>query len=433
MVRTTGLDCAAALGMFVYAASVVATPIILLEIAAEMGFGLAGGGGIEALRAAFLLAILVLSGVLAARLGKVLCLAAGAAILALGLFVYAFSPSYAVVLVAIALVGLGGGVLEALMNPLVQEQHPQDSARYLNILNAFFSFGVCASVLLTGDLLTRGVSWRLMLGGLAVLALGLGLLFGLFRKIGGERDKKVSDPVPSPNCGPNCVIGQNIRNMARDRRFWLFCLAMFCGGGAEGAFTFWSASYIQLHFAADARIGAFGTAVFAGGMVVGRFGVGHFAGQKQLPRWIIASSLLGIAASLGAWAVAAPQALAAPPAALAKGAGQALAAGAASTATQALGAIWAFIALLFVAGLAVACFWPSIQSHAAAVIPCDMTMLFILLSCAGIPGFGLVAWGMGIIAERHGLRTSLLLVPFLFVVLALAIWRIDSGGSRQKS
>ena len=409
--RTTGLDCAAALGMFVYASSVVATPIILLEIADEMGFGLAGGGGIEALRAAFLLAILVLSGVLAARLGKVLCLAAGAAILALGLFVYAFSPSYSVVLAAIALVGLGGGVLEALVNPLVQEQHPQDSARYLNILNAFFSFGVCASVLLTGDLLTRGVSWRLILSGLAILALGLGLLFGLFRKIGGERDKKVSAPVQSSNCG----IGQNIRNIIRDRRFWLFCLAMFCGGGAEGAFTFWSAGYIQLHFAADARIGAFGTAIFAGGMVAGRFGVGHFAGQKQLPRWIIASSLLGIAASLGAWAVAAPQALGAPPAG------------------QALGAIWAFIALLFVAGLAVACFWPSIQSHAAAVIPCDATMLFILLSCAGIPGFGLVAWGMGIIAERHGLRTSLLLVPFLFVVLALAIWRIDSGGSRQKS
>ena len=408
--RTTGLDCAAALGMFVYAASVVATPIILLEIAAEMGFGLAASGGIEALRAAFLLAILVLSGVLAARLGKVLCLAAGAAILALGLFVYAFSPSYAVVLAAIALVGLGGGVLEALMNPLVQEQHPQDSARYLNILNAFFSFGVCASVLLTGDLLTRGVSWRLMLGGLAVLALGLGLLFGLFRKIGGERDK--NKPVQSPNCGPNYGIGQNIRNMARERRFWLFCLAMFCGGGTEGAFTFWSASYIQLHFAADARIGAFGTAIFAGGMVVGRFGVGHFAGQKQLPRWIIASSLLGIAASLGAWAVAAPQALGA---------------------AQALGAIWVFIALLFVAGLAVACFWPSIQSHAAAVIQADTTMLFILLSCAGIPGFGLVAWGMGIIAERHSLRTSLLLVPFLFVVLALAIWRIGSGGSRQKS
>ena len=431
MVRTTGLDCAAALGMFVYASSVVATPIILLEIADEMGFGLAAGGGMEALRAFFLLAILVLSGVLAARLGKVLCLAAGAAVLALGLFAYALSPSYAVVLAAIALVGLGGGVLEALMNPLVQEQHPQDSARYLNILNAFFSFGVCASVLSTGELLTRGVSWRAILVGLAVLALGSGLLFvvfgrsGLFYKIGSERSKKVSGGsfAQSANCG----IGQNIRKIAVERKFWLFCLAMFCGGGAEGAFTFWSASYIQLHFAADARMGALGTAAFAGGMVAGRFGVGHFAGQKQLPRWIIASSLLGIAASLGAWAVAAGAASTAAPA---RGAG------AASAAAQALGAgasLWAFIALLFVAGLAVACFWPSIQSHAAAVIPCDMTMLFILLSCAGIPGFGLVAWIMGIIAERYGLRTSLLLVPFLFVVLALAIWRIDSGGSRQKS
>ena len=392
MLRITGLDCAAALAMFVYAASVVATPIILLEIANEMGFGLAAGGGMEALRAAFLLAVLVLSGVVAARLGKVPCLAAGATILALGLFAYALSPSYALVLVAIALVGLGGGVLEALINPLVQEQHPKDSARYLNILNAFFSFGVCTSVLSTGELLTRGISWRTILIGLAVLAFGSGLLFVFFGFSGTRFDLKISDVgfVRPRNCG----IGQDIHKIATERKFWHFCLAMFCGGGAEGAFTFWSASYIQLHFAAAERVGAFGIAAFAGGMVVGRFALGYFMGHfVRLPLWIIASAALGIVTSLAAWAVA---------------------------------VAWAFIAIVFLAGVAVACFWPSIQSCAAEVIQGDVTMLFILLSCAGIPGFGLVAWVMGIIAELYDLRTSLLVVPFLFIVLIFAIWCSDS-------
>lgn len=383
------LDYAAALGMFVYASSVVATPIILLQIAAELEFGLAQGGGIEAVRAGFLLAILVASGFAAAKFGMVRSLGTGAVVLAAGLVAYAAAPSYTVVLGAIVLVGLGGGILEALLNPLVQDLHPQDSGRYLNILNAFFSFGVVAAVLVVGDLITRGVSWRVLMLGLAALAAVSGLLFFAFGRF-AKRDTHVH-AAPHTDRSPL----QRLREIMRDRRLLPFAVAMFCGGGVEGGFLFWSASYIQLNFDTLARAGALGTAVFAGGMVVGRVASGHFVRQDRLIVLIVISACLGVAAGFGAWAVQ---------------------------------TLEAFIAAMFCAGLATACFWPSIQSHAAAEMDVDSTMLFILLSCAGIPGFGLVSWLMGVIADVSNLRTSLLVLPVLLIVLVIAMLTSRSMG-----
>ncbi len=383
------LDYAAALGMFTYASSVVATPIILLRLAADLGFGLAEGGGIEAVRAGFLLAILLASGAAAARFGKTRTLGTGSLILAIGLLAYAAAPAYAVVLAAMILVGLGGGILEALINPLVQDEHPQDSGRYLNITNAFFSIGVLASVLVVGDLLTRGVSWRLLVAGIGVLALvsaGLFVVFGY----GSVHHRRPVDP-GGKDSGPDTIrIGpwHHARAIVREPLFWLFAVAIFCGGGAEGAFTFWSASYIQLHFDTLARAGAVGTAAFAAGMVIGRLASGRFVHQGGLRRLIIVSAFVGIAASLGAWAI---------------------------------DSVAGFFLVVFFAGLSIACFWPSIQSHAADTMPVDSTMLFILLSCAGIPGFGLTSWVMGLIAEQHGLRASLLVIPALLLVLAVAM------------
>jgi len=401
--RLTLLDAAGATGFVVYSASMVLTPIVLLRLADELGFGLAQGGGIEAVRAGFLLAVLLVSGAAAARFGRTRSLSFGAAILAAGLLAYALAPAYWVVLAAMVLVGIGGGVLEALINPMVQDEHPGDSGRYLNIVNAFFSLGVVVTVLAAGELLTRGVSWRLIVGSVAVLAAASSAVFGVCRRYrspendGQSRSTFRSEGTPTPDAhatgsgkrGASAIAGvvQHSRGILRDSRFWLFALAIFCGGGAEGGFTFWSATYIQLHFDALARAGGVGTAVFAGGMVVGRLASGRFVAQNRLQRLIIGSAVLGIGVSITAYLVS---------------------------------HLAVFFGILFVAGLSIACFWPSIQAHAATVIRADSTTLFILLSCAGVPGFGLTSWIMGIVAERYSLRGSLLVIPILLLVLTAA-------------
>ena len=186
------LDYGGAMGFLAYSSSAVMTPICLLKLMEELSFSLAEGGGIEAVRAFLILVVLVISGFAAARWGKPTVLAWGAFLIAAGMFTYAIAPAYGVVLTAMALVGVGSGIVEGLVNPLVQDCHPQDSGRYLNIVNGFWSIGVLTTVLVTGELLTRGVSWRVLMacsGGLGVIS---GSLFLFFRS-----SDKHAEPVKS--------------------------------------------------------------------------------------------------------------------------------------------------------------------------------------------------------------------------------------------
>jgi fucose permease len=164
---------------------------------------------------------------------------------------------------------------------------------------------------------------------------------------------------------------------------------MIFAGGTEGAFTFWSASYIQVNFASDARMGGIGTACFAAGMMVMRFAGGLFVGQKRLRRFILASAVCGMVIGLGVPFIRSP---------------------------------WLFFPILFAAGLSIACFWPSIQSYAVDRLPGkDPTAVFILLSCAGIPGFGLTSVIMGMIGDHAGLGASFLIVPLMLLFLAVTV------------
>jgi len=90
---------------------------------------------------------------------------------------------------------------------------------------------------------------------------------------------------------------------------------------------------------------------------------------------------------------------------------------------------WVFplvCAVFFLAGIATAPFWPSLQTHAVEKMPeLDQTMLYVLLSCAGVPGCGVGTLLMGWLGKPDvvGLANSFYIVPVCFVgILALLLW-----------
>jgi len=184
----------------------------------------------------------------------------------------------------------------------------------------------------------------------------------------------------------------HFRNVLRDRPFWVFAGAMAFAGGVEMGFTFWSATLIQLWLGSTPRGAGVGTACFAAGMVAGRFAFGHFVAQKHLARLILLSAAAGFCVSLLVFAV---------------------------------NSFPALCFVLFLAGVSIACFWPSIQSLAAERLTCDHTMLFILLSCAGIPGCGLASWIMGIISDHSSVRASFAIIPVMFLLLGGLVYSAD--------
>lgn len=380
--RWRPLDTANAVAFVSYSSSVTVTPICLVILARELQFSLTQAGLLEVMRSVLLVGLLLASAFLAGRFGKVRCLGVGAVLIGAGMVLYAAAPGYWWVALALALVGIGGGLKEALINPLIQELHPGNSGKYLNTLNGFWSIGVLLTMLLGGDLLTRGLSWRIIVGSLGLLSLASGALYLLNRR---ERGGHVVRPAG--------VVLRDKVAILRTGRFWLFWMMMFLAGGIEGAYTFWSASYFQLELGTLPRAGGIGTACFAAGMIAGRFASGYWIRQHQLFHLLLGSAFLGLFAGL---------------------------------IIPLLDSVVLLFAVLFLMGLAVACFWPSIQSYSVDRLPFDTTALFILLSCGGIPGFAFVSWLIGWIGDTHGLRVALLVMPGFFLIL-IACFLLERG------
>lgn len=379
-------DYAAFLSFFSYASGSVVLPVVLVSLADELGFslekgGMTAGGVLHLGRTITLMASMMLCGFVAGRWGKRKTMGVSVALMGLGLLFCGLAPVYGILFLAVMITGIGEGVVEGLATPFVQDLHPKEPGRYINFTHSFWSIGVLVTVLVSGSLISLGVSWRVLVaatGGLAFIATA----FLLLPEFKGRKYPEHPEPIHWK------IVWSHAHAIFRRRRFWLFFAAMFVAGGGEFCLTFWCASFIQLNFMEAAWAGGAGTACFAGGMFLGRTGWGYLIRQHQLKTLIVWSALCGAMIT-----VLLP------------------------LTTN----LCVLFGLLFLAGVATAPFWPSVQSYSADRLPdTDTTMLFILLSCAGIPGCGFFTWLMGYLGDLAGgdLRMAFYLVPVCYLALA---------------
>ena len=378
--KLTTLDIASWGGLMMFATSSVITPICLPEISKTLSTTLAEGGGMETARTFLIFAAILLAGFLALKWGKKRFITSGQYMLAVGLLMASFSQSYLMLIGSLMVIGIGGGFTEALINPLVVDIHPEDSGKYMNITHAFFPIGVMVSALLFGELLTLGYSWRIMFR----IAAGGALVMGIF-----FNNSRFPTAIASEHSAWKLVA--KILGLST---FWLFAAAIFFGAGVESAFTFWSRSYVETYFKDLPRAGAIAVVVFAGTMAAGRLLVAKLSEKVSLKMIMIYSAVLGVGVS--------------------------------SIIPFSPNLIWFYTFLAF-AGIAAGCFWPSILAEASNCLKLNPTMLFVMLSCIGILGFGLTPWAMGAIGDYASLKISFFIIPVFFVILALLFtieWRM---------
>lgn len=395
-------DYAAFMTFAAYAAGSVVVPVVLVQMAQDLGFslqegGMAQGGLLHLGRSVAIMVSMVLCGFAAGRWGKRRTFGWSVVLMGVGMALCGVAPVYGMLLLALLIAGLGEGVIEGLATPFVQDLHPAEPGRYINFTHGFWSVGVLVTVLASGGLLSLGVSWRLLTAGAGLLAFIPAVLI-LHQKRQGPRYPDHPEPVHW------MAVRDHAAAILRLRRFWLFFAAMFAAGGGEFCLTFWTATFIQLHFASSAWAGGVGTAFFAAGMVAGRTGWPHLIKQRHLANLILFSAAGGVAVTL---------------------------------LLPMTGSLWVLFGLLFLAGIATGPFWPSVQSYSADCLPgVDTTMLFILLSCAGVPGCGFLTWLMGLIGNQWGLDKAFYLVPACYVILAVLIWysrRMRCGAGQADS
>ena len=369
--RADGKLLAAGVGGFVVLAACVGIPSVMLDRIGET-FGLSESlkGLIGSMRGVTLLPMVVASGVLADRFGKRMLLVLGSAAAAGGLGLMGSAPSYGLLLVASGVAGVGCGVFEAVVSPLVVEMYPARATARLNLVHASFNMGI---VLSSASYLAVhwGGDWRVVFPWAALAGVVVTALFGVGRY---------------PATVPGKEASASLGGILRRPLFWALVAAMSLTAGVELGATTWIANFIESETEAPGLYGAAGLGAFALAMMVGRLMT------TGLARRVRPIGILFFSAVLGAGTIV----------------------------IAAYARHWAVNIVFFgLTGVFIACFWPTILAYASERFGSSSSTLFALLSAAGILGTMLTPYLVGRIADASDLGTGIAALGALLVVSAI--------------
>jgi len=371
---------ASAFNFVVYAVTSISFSISLVSIKNELGLNFTESASFSLVSSIEQAIILLLVPIFLSKYPKVRVLKTSLFVLMAGVICFALSYSYLSAMCSLLLMGCGTALQEALLTPIVADLYPDEVNEKMNVMHGFWPLGICASLFLVGYLLSHSVSWRCVYFGIAVMAF---CNFWFYPH---------SKNVPFKDSKFDLASAAKIFSSPS---FWFFGFALFFIGGAEGAFAFWSASFIQLNLKTSVFLAGVITSFFSFGMIVGRFGSSRLLRYLSVHTLIVASSFISISISFLFYFV---------------------------------NSVYGLAVFLFLIGMFMACLWPTVQSYASVILPFDATAIMVFLSCFGVPGYSTSSFVMGMIGDRLGLFAAFIIVvpfflffpPFLFLLACKA-------------
>jgi fucose permease len=300
----------------------------------------------------------------------------GALLYAVGLAGFGLAEAWAIVVVAMLILGAGGGVLDSGGNALINDlAEPNKHAMEQNLLHTFFGAGALIGPLLIGASLASHGGWRpaYLIGAAGSLILVLLLSHvRLPRHVSQE---------PGVTIGAGTVIA-----MAGNPLILIMGVMIGAYTGAEVLVGDWAATYLHQIQHLDAVAAATSVSLFWGGLAGGRLL------SAGLTRWfsgrflLIGTSILSLLATAGlALAPSVPVALIA----------------------------------LALAGLGFAAIFPLIMALAGELFPSATgSVAGLLIACASIAGAAL-PWLAGVLVQYANARVAL--VPPVVASLLLVV------------
>ncbi|MGP1439035.1 MAG: MFS transporter [Treponema sp.] len=376
---------AAAFNFVVYAITSISISISLVHIKNELNFTLTESASFSFISSIEQTLILLFTPIFASRYGKVKILKISLFILILGVLCFSFSINYITALLSLLCMGLGTALQEALLTPIVGDLYPENVNAKMNVMHAFWPLGICGSLIFIGYILSIGISWRAVYLGISLIAF---LNFWFY-----PSSKKIAFNKSNFNM-------EAAKKIFKSSSFWFFGFTLFFVGGAEGAFSFWSATFIQLNLKTSSFVAGIITACFSLGIMIGRFSTAKLLTKISVPKLIIISAFLTVFVSFTFYFV---------------------------------DSIYKLGIFLFFMGIFLACLWPTIQSYAAVVLPFDATAIMIFLSCFGVPGYSTSSFIMGVIGDRLGLFPAFIIVVPLFLIFPPILFIIACKKAGRRS
>jgi MFS family permease len=325
---------------------------------------------------------IIATGPLADRWGAKPFTILGNAMIALSLAGLAFAPSYTAVGAWMFVFGLGSGVLDMVLSPIVSALNPGRRAAAMNWLHSFYCVGAAVTILAGSLALKAGLGWRGSCLILIPLPLGLLVMFA------GQHFPALTTE------GGRVPLGA----LMKSRWFGFALVGIFLGGATELGMAQWLPAYAETSLGFSQWTAGMALLAFSVVMAVGRMVIGSL--EKKLdPFQIMAwgcglSVILFMLGSFLPWG-------------------------------------WAALVACVIAGFTGSCLWPTMLAVTADRYPQGGASMFGALAALGNAGGIFMPWLVGLIADWHNLHWGLAIsavAPAIMLPLVLALKKSAKPG-----
>src|SRR6266704_4161346 len=348
-------------GMVCLAIAVNLMPVFLTTVRVDLG-GRAGLtdeqlGRISAITFAGLVGGILFTGPLADRWGGKLFSVLGTLLIGVGLSLLGIAPGYSMVLVAVFVMGLGAGILDMVLSPIIAVLQPDSRATALNWLHSFYGIGTVITVMVGTFAFRLGIGWRTISLTCIIVPLLVALGFVTLDL----------PPLISDKEGGRTAL----RDLCRNSSFLAVNVAIFLGGALELGLAQWLPAYAEMSLGFSKWTGSISLLAFSAAMALGRIFAG-LIGRRVDPIKLMLSCcwtsvVLFLLACFAPWPAVA-------------------------------------LAASVAVGLAGSCLWPTTLGVAADRFPRGGATMFGLLAAFGNLGGILMPWLVGVTSDSSSLR-----------------------------
>lgn len=286
------------------------------------------------------------------------------------------SNAFAGLLIAVVIYAIGGGLIEVLISPIMESCPSENKEKAMSLLHSFYCWGHVGVVLLsTLFFWFFGIAdWKILALLWVIIPVCNGILFC---------------KVPIAPLIEEGETGMSLRELCKNRIFWILMLMMMCAGASEQAVSQWASTFAEQGLGVSKTIGDLaGPMSFAILMGSARAFYGKFGDRIDLDKFMQASSLLCIVSYLCISLSPSP--------------------------------LFSLIGCSL-CGLSVGIMWPGTFSKASAALRNGGTAMFALLALAGDVGCSggptLVGFATGLASDdlKKGILAGILF-PILLIV-----------------
>lgn len=196
------------------------------------------------------------------------------------------SNAFAGLLIAVVTYAIGGGLIEVLISPIMESCPSENKEKAMSLLHSFYCWGHVGVVLLsTLFFWFFGIAdWKILALLWVIIPVCNGILFC---------------KVPIAPLIEEGETGMSLRELCKNRIFWILMLMMMCAGAGEQAVSQWASTFAEQGLGVSKTIGDLaGPMSFAILMGSARAFYGKFGDRIDLDKFMQASSLLCIVSYL---------------------------------------------------------------------------------------------------------------------------------------